>query len=315
MSQTELDTVTVTLDGTEDTKTVEDVDDDSESDIELGNLPIANFTYKDVDNTLKDAYNYANTNNSMICDIIAIYLKGQKILFTEAKTLCEMRLNYLMLPTIFITAVCTIISTAMKEYAFSSTLVSSLNGLNFFFLALINYLKLDAKAEAYRISAYKFDKIQSKLEFASGKILFIDNESNNLQQLINDVEKAVHEIKETNQFVLPEYIRYSYPNLCNINVFSEVKRVQTQEIQLINELKDTLNDHVKLNIKVHNSTENDENDRTRLVQLDDKRKDLTDRIIDIRNRYLKIDSQFEYELKMEREKIMRGFNLCGCLKT
>ena len=101
MSHTELDTVTVTLDGTEDTETedtetVEGVDDETESDIELGNVPIANFTYKDVDNTLKEAYNYENTNNSMICDIIAVYVKGQKILFTEGKTLCEMRLNYVM---------------------------------------------------------------------------------------------------------------------------------------------------------------------------------------------------------------------------
>jgi hypothetical protein len=316
MSQAELDTVTVTLDGTEDTETVEGVDDETESDINLGNLPVSNFTYKDVDNTLKEAYNYENTNNSMICDIIAVYVKGQKILFTEAKTLCEMRLNYLMLPTIVITALCTVISTALKEYSFNSTLVSSLNGLNFFFLALINYLKLDAKAEAYRISAYKFDKLQSKLEFASGKILFIDGEGINLPRLINDAEKAVHEIKETNQFVLPEHIRYTYPNLCNINVFSEVKRVQTEEIQLINELKDILNEHFNLNNRVHNSTSGgDRNDIARLAELDEKRKDLTDRIINIRNRYLKIDSQFEYELDKERKKIMRGFNLCGCLKT
>jgi hypothetical protein len=303
-----LETVSVSLDN-------EDEDMESGMSI-LNNLPTAVFEFSHVDRALKEAFNFQETNCSMICDIMAVYLKGQKLLYTEAKTLCETRLDYLMIPTIVITAVCTIISTALKDFNFSSTLVSSLNGLNFFFLTLINFLKLDAKAEAHRVSAYKFDKLQSKLEFSSGKILFIAGESRELPKLISDTEKAVEEIKETNQFILPEYIRYSYPNLVNTNVFTEVKRVQTIEIQLINELKDILNEHVNLNIKIHSDDgEPTDTDRNRLAELDDKRKELTRQIIDTRNKYLKIDGQIEYELRLNRNKAVRGCNICNCLKT
>ena len=80
----------------------------------LAKLPKAAFEFRDVDTTIKEAFNYKESNSSMICDIIAMYLKGQKILYTEAKTLCEQRLNYLMIPTIVITAICTVISAVLK---------------------------------------------------------------------------------------------------------------------------------------------------------------------------------------------------------
>jgi hypothetical protein len=244
-----------------------------------------------------------------------MYLKGQKILYTEAKTLCEQRLNYLMLPTICITAICSVLSLVLKDYDFGSTIVSSLNGLNFFFLTLINYLKLDAKAEAHRVSAYKFDKLLSKMEFSSGKILFIAAEARSLPQILTDIEKDVREIKETNQFILPESIRFQYPRLYNINIFAEVKKIQTEEMWLINSLKDVMNEYVQINVKIHSSTIPNLKDKSRLQMIELQKKLLVDRIISIKNKYLEIDSQFEDEMKEQREYASSGCDLCSCLKT
>ncbi len=287
---------------------------EDENSNKLASLPHVHFQFRDVDEMIKEAFNYKESNNSMICDIIAMYLKGQNILYTEAKTLCEQRLNYLMLPTICITAVCAVISVVLKDYPFSSTIVSSLNGLNFFFLTLINYLKLDAKAEAHRVAAYKLDKLRSRLEFSSGKILFISGESKELPKIISETEKDIREIKETNQFILPESIRYNYPKLTNINIFAEVKKIQSLETQLVNALKDVLNEHTTLNLKIHEGA-NTEDDKTALSALDKKKKDLTDQIIKIKDRYLEIDDQFEEEMKEQREKLSKKYQLCGCLKT
>jgi hypothetical protein len=291
------------------------MDNDTVTEDEIDKLPTVAFQYKQVDEMLKEAFNYKESNNSMICDIIAMYLKGQKILYIEAKTLCEQRLNFLMLPTIIITAICTTISVVLKEYPFSSTIVSCLSGLNFFFLSLITFLKLDAKAEAHRMSAYKFDKIQSRLEFSSGKILFISGESKELPKIIGDTEKDVREIKETNQFILPEKIRYNYPRLTTINVFAEVKKIQSTEIQLINSLKDILNDHVSLQIKIHSSKQPSEQDLKKLEELEHTKKNLTNRIIQLKDKYLAIDGQIEDEMRIQREKIGKQFQLCGWLKT
>lgn len=295
-----------------DTRSEDDSDGDNSA---LDSLPTVAFQYRQVDIMLKEAFNYKESNGSMICDIIAMYLKGQKILYTEAKTLCEQRLNYLMIPTIVITAICTVIGVVLKEYSFSSTIVSSLNALNFLFLTLINYLKLDAKSEAHRISAYKFDKIQSKLEFNSGKILFIVGEIATLPQLINDTEKDVREIKESNQFTLPESIRYNYPVLNNINVFAEVKKIQSAETILINTLKDILNEHVTLNLKVHSMATPAITDIQKLAELDTLKKVTTDRIIRIKDKYLEIDDNFEEEMKKQRNKLSKRYQLCGWLKT
>lgn len=275
--------------------------------------PTLKFT--DVDQMLKEAFTYPESNNSMICDIIAMYLKGQKILYTEAKTLCEQRLHYLMLPTICITAVCAVISVVLKEYEFSSTIVSSLNGLNFFFLTLINYLKLDAKAEAHRVAAYKFDKIQSRLEFSSGKILFLRGESKDLPKILAETEKDVREIKETNQFILPESIRYSFPRLVNMNIFAEVKKIQSQETKLINDLKEIMNEHIQLTIKLSSQTNIADEDSTKKKELEENKKRLTDRIIMIRDKYIEIDDMFEQELDIHRLKPSKRYQLCGCLKT
>jgi len=276
------------------------------------NLPSL-LTYKTMDTILTGNYSKNECNDSMICDIIAMYLKGQKILYIEAKTLCEQRLSYLMLPTICITAICSVISIALKEYQYGALIVSSLNALNFFFLNLINYLKLDAKAEAHRVSAYKFDRIQSKLEFNSGKILFIKGASKELENLINETQNDVREIKETNQFVLPEDIRHNYPRLNTINVFSEVKKIQFEEIMLVNQLKDIMNQI--MNVQLQLQTKQSIILKDTLHKLEQERQYITEMYITINNKYLDIDNQFEKEMEIQRNRMINRWQLCSFLKS
>lgn len=131
------------------------------------------MTFREVSNILNTSYNYEQAIQSTTLDIIAVYLKGQKILFTEAKTYCEMNLYMLMLPTIAISAICTLLSTELKGTNYGPTTVACLTAINSFLLSLVTYLKLDAKAEAHRTSAYSFEKLQARCEFTSGKVLFL----------------------------------------------------------------------------------------------------------------------------------------------
>ena len=259
-------------------------------------------TFQAVQTLLDAQYNSDNSNKSVICDIIAMYLKGQKILYTEAKTVCEQRMNYLMLPAIFITSVCTILSLVLKDVAYGATIVSSLNGFNAFLLALISYLKLDAKAEAHRTSAYKFDKMQSQLEFSSGKSMFMEVTYEDLVKIINDTEANVREIKETNKFILPEDIRVRYPQLCNMNVFAEVKKVQNQEMLMTNTLKDILNEK-----------QGAEGEARRMLEM--KERHVVGEIIGLKDDYLKIDDLFEKEMRVQREKLRKGCKMLAWLKT
>ena len=184
-------------------------------------------------------------------DLIAIYLKGQKVLYVESKTFCEQCLYYLMLPAIFISAVCTVISVSLKNYSWGSILVASLTGINSFILSVVTYLKLDAKSEAHRTASYQFDKLQTMCEFHSGKALLIktkeyiidnniDTDTNTIdnsdlkEESVNDfvkkIEIKVTEIKDVNQFVIPEIIRFRYATIYGTNIFAIVKKYKTDRM-------------------------------------------------------------------------------------
>lgn len=274
------------------------------------------YKYSEIDAMVDKAFKYKESNNSLICDILAMYLKGQRTLYTEAKTYCEQRLNFLMLPAIFITALCTILSLVLKDFSYGPTIVSSLNGFNAFILALINYLKLDARAEAHRVSAYKFDKVQSYVEFNAGKILFMTSASKELGEIIKKVQNDVNEIKETNQFILPEAIRYSYPKLHNTNIFTEVKHIQYKEMRATNELKDIFNDELAIKSRIEKASRDakplDVEANVNLRMVESKKRIQMDRIIRIMDEYLDLDKSFEEEMRINRKKGNCG--LCGWLK-
>lgn len=282
---------------------------------ELNDYPDAiKYTFHDVDKYLSIAYNRQdNTNYSAICDIIAVYLKGQKILYTESKTICEQRLTYLMLPAIFLTVVCSILSLILQRIAYGSIIVSSLGGITTFILALINYLKLDARAESFRISAYKFDKLQSFVEFSSGKLLFVKVEDNNdLKDVILKVEDAVSEIKGSNQFVIPEIVRFTYPNLYNLNVFSEVKKIQYKEMLCTNNIKNLSN---KIQVIIHeNPTLMPEHKRDILLQ-ETAIHNLTNDYINMKNEYLLLDHIFDKEITANRTLIINQYSVYDCFKV
>jgi hypothetical protein len=275
------------------------------------------YEFRQVESQFQDAYVFEEQNHSAILDLIAVYLKGQKILYTEAKTLCEQRLNYLMLPAIFITALCSILVLILKEQAAGPTLVSSLNGLNAFLLSLITYLKLDARAEAHRTSAYKFDKLQSQTVFSSGKVLFVNDETTNIVELIEQIEKEVQEIKESNQFVLPEKIRYNYPLLYSTNVFARVKEFMYEETREINALKDFLNDRTRAAQRLEDA-DTTEDQVLAQAECDRLEKEYRAQVLvclKMKEKYREVDALIEKDLEEQRMKAIKRWELCGWLKN
>jgi hypothetical protein len=209
----------------------------------------------DIKALIDEEYNDKDYIISTSLDILALYIKGQKVLYTEAKVYCEQQLNMLMLPAIFISAVCTLLSVGLKDLVEGAYVVSGLAAFNSFILAIISYLKLDAKAEAHKTSAYMYDKLGSICEFNSGKIMFFKEEGDqeDILKLVDDVETKITEIKDTNKFILPEVIRFRYKELMSQNLFSTVKKLQIDDLVLKTELKalfnrmDTLKEQAQTN--------------------------------------------------------------------
>lgn len=199
---------------------------------------------------IKSAYHGEVSYESITLDLVAIYLKGQKMLYIESKSFCEQCLYHLMLPAIFISAVCTVISVALKDYPWGNILVASLTGVNSFILSVVTYLKLDAKSESHRTASYQFDKLQTECEFHSGRALLVrevkrDTNEDSISTFVKNVEKKVIETKDVNQFVIPEIIRHRYSTIYGTNVFAIVKKyktdrmLQAQRLLIINKILTT----------------------------------------------------------------------------
>lgn len=240
--------------------------------------PNSTISYLDVTEILKTAYNFDESIEATSLDILALYLKGQKIIYTESKTFCEKQLNLLMLPAIFIAAVCSILNFILKEIPYGTIIISCMNAFNSFLLSLISYLKLDGKAEAHKASAYKFQKLESLCEFHSGKYLFF-KESVNVLTFIEKVEKEVMEIRESNQFIVPQRIRERFPRIYATNVFALVKQVQNDEILVINRLKTSVQ---KLHLAFQQKKETSERLGALQVELEEVKHALQEGVCDQR---------------------------------
>jgi hypothetical protein len=147
------------------------------------------LSYNDVREHINKSYQPDIVHRySSALDILASYVKGQKIIYMESRVYSVTILNFLMLPSIFITAAVSIVQVPLQNTQYGPVILAALSAFVAFLLAIINYLKLEAEAEAHKISSHKYDKLQSFVEFQSGQVLLFSDPILN-QYRDNDVVK------------------------------------------------------------------------------------------------------------------------------
>jgi hypothetical protein len=174
---------------------------------------------------------------SSALDILASFIKSQAFLYNESSNECRSRLNQFMYPCIFLSTMCSVFTSISQQYNYGLLIIGSVNALISFLLAIVNYLKLDAAAEAHHISSTHFSRLKIFLEFTSGETLLFENPL--LQP--NGLEQEVEHWARIHQ-TMPDMENQKYE--FTIQVDNQIKTLKDTLVKNLQEKIDTIREKV-----------------------------------------------------------------------
>lgn len=297
----------------------------SGSDIEIYNrdhmIEYRSITYRELEAKIKRQYIDDEMINEI--DVLKVYVKNQKNIYTEATHIMNTRLYYIAIPSTCISICVSAITSFVSQTHWGVILITSLNAALTVFIILMVVLKLETKSVKYDIVASKYFKLQEELDDFSSKLAFVGNKHDREKMIFSQMKKLdnkITEIKDENRIALPYYIQYLYPKISSINIFSSIHSVELHRKNLINLLKGVINETRYINAKWDYETECGRRnkdymingfyrtkEKNRLQTLADMKASLKIDISKYKNTCSFIDGVFQQEINTKKQRQLWWF--------
>lgn len=278
--------------------------------------------YNDIEKSLAKYYEEDSKYSSKM-DILITFMKGQKNIFTQSKYITEKKLNCLMIPILIFSAGMAVFAPFIQNYSWSGGFISGLNIIITTFVSMMNYMKYETHVEMYLQLANHYDKMEISLEMANSQLLFIENEKEKNDLVlakIKDIEIKMNELKEVYNILLPREVKHMFPIICNLNILSLIKKMETYRKSLIHKFKDVKNEiryilykWKKENLTIDNAQQMKE--KKRLIFLYEIKEQIKDEFIDSKKIYDYVEDVFTKEIKNAEYNIHLWFWCCWNKKS
>lgn len=258
--------------------------------------------YQDVVKSLTKYYEYDNKYSNKL-DILITYMKGQKNIYIQANSVSIKKHYALMIPIMILSAFLSIFVPILQSYYWSGGFFSGMNIIITSLLTISNFMNYDLKAEKFHQLASQYDKLELSLEMTSGKLIFIEDETAKNDLVLNklkEIEFKLNELKEAYNVFIPFIIKNMFPIICNINIFSLIKKMELHKRDLIHKFKDVKNEIRYILYKWKNnetSTIEQQKDKNRLLFLYDVKEKIKMELGQCKDIYDYIDKLFTKEIK------------------
>ena len=258
----------------------------SSSDDDIESMKFHKLTYKEI---LQSFDQYNSDSNEL--DIIITFLNGQKNLYNYSYKFTRHKLHLLMFPVIILTSITVLIAPFIMNYRWSGAIISGINAIVLFFIALQNYLKLESACTSFSILGDQYERLHAALSLVNSQFTTVYNEYEYSELVSSKVMEFERKITEIHNIInIPSEIKLLFPIISQINIFSFIKHIESYKRNLIIRYKDIKNE-------IRYKGCEDEEWKSRYTFLLGMKDNLKVEIIQHKNVYNEIEAIFIREIK------------------
>jgi len=251
------------------------------------------LTFREVRDSINKYYETDDKYSSEL-DILSTYLKGQKHIFMKASDIIQIKTNWFLIPAVIGSSSITIFAPILDYYKWTGAFISGLNAIIFVLFFFVYYLQWGSSFVVYKQLGNQYERLEHSMDINN-----LMESSSDKSELVLDVlrekEKKITDLKETAIITLPYEIKYMFPILYHIHIFTFIKRIEVYKKNLIVKFKDIKNEIRYIQWKWGDRMESKEKSRFDfLCKIKEK---IKNEIIHYKNAYGSMDELMTKEIK------------------